>query len=658
MPNMQKILTDFSWGEISPLLLARVDLPQYNRATKTMLNAYPLITGACTRRPGTSYLAEVYNSNQKARLIPYIYSTDISYLLIFNGGKIEFLKNGQFLKDGEYNYQLDHDYLESELDEITFAQTGNSIFLAHPNHPPKQLQRLTDTSWNLAPINFKCNATTDYWYENYAISFKLLAGSIAFVVGDKYTFNVAAGTITGLTFTPASGSTANGAIAQVSATAIAPNESWTVTCVYADSSKQLWSVVGTVSGNTVSTWRTGSYPAAIAFYDQRLWFGGSSDYPQSIWASKIGSQNDLTLGAADSDALSFTIASNNFDQVRHLVAARSLLPLTYAGEFSMAGGANGTITPSAVKIQAQTPHGCATVKPVTIAHEVVFIQRDGKKARAISYSINTDSNVAPDITLFAEHITGPGLNDMCFAQDPHFIAWATRKDGALVSLTLARDYETIGWARHSTEGYFENVAKIPNAGADEVYFVVKRNINGVTKRFIEKLDYNGVWSDASLSVSQPVGVKSLSFTGLDHLEGLSVDVTADGAFHPPVTVTGGSITLQYPVNTVSVGLHYDTVIEILHPEFSGDPNSTTQGRKLSTYEGIFRFKDTVNCRINGYQVPFRTTTDGTDHVIAPFTGDKKVSLTGWRSPNNLKIEQVTPMPFTLLGVIIKAAINE
>lgn len=654
MGNLQKILTDFSWGEISPQLLARVDLNQYNKATKTMVNAYPLVTGGCTRRPGTTYLAEVYNSNQTARIIPYVYSTTDSYLLIFNGGKIEFLKNGSFIKSGASNYQLTHTYSEAEIADITFAQAGNSIFLAHPNHPPRQLQRVTDTSWNLNTVAFTYQATTDYWYENYAIRFKILGGATKFVIGDRFNFSVSAGSITGLTFT----GTGNGTIAQVSATNLAPNEAWTVQCVYSDASKQLWNVTGGSSGTAISTWRTGSYPAAVAFYDQRLWFAGSSDYPQSIWASKIGSFYDFTLGAADSDALSFTIASNNFDQVRHLVAARNLLPLTYAGEFSMAGGTNGTITPSQVKIQPQTFHGTSTVKPIRIAQEVVFIQRDGKKARAISYSVTEDANVAPDITLFADHITGTGVRDMCFAQDPHFVAWITRKDGTLVSLTLARDYETIGWARHTTDGQYENLASIPNAGSDDVYLIVKRTINGVTKRFIEKLDYNNVWSDASLSTTLGVGVKSSTFTGLSHLEGKTVDVVADGLVHPQVTVTGGSITLQYAVNSITVGLHYDTLIEILHPEFGGDPSSTVQGRKLSIYEAIFRFKDTVNCKVNGYQVPFRKNTDGLDKVISPYTGDKKVAVIGWRKPKNLKIEQVTPMPFTLLGIIIKAAINE
>lgn len=654
MGNLQKISTDFSWGEISPALLARVDLAQYSKATKTMLNAYPLVTGGCTRRPGTSFVAEVYNSNQKVRLIPYTYSTTESYLLVFNGGKIEFLKNDEFLKVGQSNYQITTQYTESELADITFAQAGNSVFLAHPNHKPMQLQRVTDTSWTFEPIIFKHQAITDYWYENFAVTFKILGGSVKFAVGDMFSFAVNNGAIQNQTYT----GTGNGTIAQISATALAPDETWTVWCAYADSTRQTWNVTGSVTGVATMTWRTGSYPAAVTFHEQRLLFGGSKDYPQTFWGSKIGSFYDLTLGAADSDAVSFTIASNNFDQIRHMVSARQLLPLTYSGEFSVSGSANGSITPSAIKIQAQTYHGAASAKPIRIAQEIVFVQRDEKRLRAISYSVTEDANVAPDITLFADHITEGGIKEMSFAQDPHFITWCVRGDGKLASLTLARDYETIGWAAHSTDGSFENVTTIPNVLKDDTYVVVKRVINGVQKRYIEKVDYNNVYTDSSLSTKLPNGVKSLSFSGLDHLNGKMVDVVADGLVHPQVMVAGGSIGLHYPANSVVVGLHYDTIIECLHPEFGNDPTSTIQGRKISIYESIFRFKDTMNCKVNGYQVPFRKTTDNLDTVVPLYTGDKKVSVMGWRSPNNIKIEQVTPMPFTLLGIVFKVAINE
>lgn len=655
MANLQRIQTDFSWGEISPILLSRVDLNQYNKATKTMENAYTFIQGGATRRPGTKYLGEVYNSNQKVRLIPFVYDMDNSFLLIFNGGKIEFMRNGAFIKAGAYNYQLTSPYAESELAQITFAQTGNTLFLAHPNHPPRSLQRITDTSWNLATIGFTCRAKTDYWYENYAISFKIISSSTAFKSGDHFNFSVSAGTITGLSFT----GVGNGSMVQISATSLAPNEAWTVTCTYADSTTQLWTVSGSASGTPCATWRTGNYPAAVAFYDQRLWLAGTNDYPQTIWGSKIGSFYDFTLGSADSDALSFTIASNNYDGIRHLICARQLLPLTYSGEFSMAGAANGTITPSSVKLLPQTFHGSSAVKPIRIGQEVVFVQRDGKKARAISYSVTEDANIAPDITIFAEHITGSGLSDMAFAQDPHFIAWCVRADGTLLSLTLARDYETTSWARHTTDGYFENVTAYPSSTTDDVYFIVKRTINGVTKRFIEKLDYvSGVYSDSSLTYTVPSNGTATTFTGFGYLEGKTVDVVADGLVHPQVTVSGGSITLQYPAKTIKVGLHYNTVIALLHPELGNDSNSSVQGRKLSIIKAILRFKDTVNCTVNGYQVPFRKNTDGLDDVIPPFTGDKEISCTGWTSPNNLQIKQTTPMPFTLLGVILKVAVND
>lgn len=655
MGNLHHIQTDFGWGEISPKMLCRTDLTQYSKATKTMENAYSFIHGGCTRRPGTEFVGELYNSDQKAKLIPFTHSTALSYLLIFNGNKIEFVKNtGQFVKSGASNYQLASPYSESELQELSYAQAGNVLFLAHPNHAPQQLERVSDAVWVLQPVPITYQATTDYWYENAHIQFKILGGATKFAVGDKFTFSTVGNVAGTITFS----GTGNGKLAQLSIKSSPPDQIWTIECKYVDSSKQIWDVTGSVSGQLICTWSAGNYPGAVAFFEQRLWLGGTSKSPQTVWASKTSNYTDFTLGGNDADALSFTIASNNFDGIRHLTSARQLLPLTYSGEFSMVGGLSG-ITPTSVKIQPQTFHGTSSVRPIRIGPEVIFVQRDNKKLRAISYSVTEDANVAPDITLFAEHITGDGLTDIAFAQVPDYIAWGIRADGVMLSLTLAREYETTSWARHITQGKFENVATIQNGESEDCYVIVRRTINGQSKLYLERLSYGiGLFSDCGVVLSNPEGVKSTSFSGLSWLEGCTVDVVADGLVHPSVVVSGGSIVLQYPANSVKVGLHYNTKIELLHPEFGDGKTSSSLGRRLSIYEAVFKFHNTTNCRVNNYEVPFRKNTDGLDKVIPPYTGDKKVSTFGWRTPNNMVIEQVTPMPFTLLGVVLKAAVNE
>jgi hypothetical protein len=401
----------------------------------------------------------------------------------------------------------------------------------------------------------------------------------------------------------------------------APTETWTVTCTSvtgtASTGRFEFTVTGSVSGTQILTWSANNYPAAVTFYEQRLWFAGSASNPQSIWGSKVGTYNTFTWGPLDNDGLRFTIASTNFDQLVHLESTRYLVPLSYGGEFTMQGGL-ASITPSSVKIRAQTSHGSLNVKPLRIAQELLFVQKDGKKVRAISYSLAEDANIAPDITLFAEHITGTGIVDMAFSQDPDYLVWSIRNDGYLLSLTHLREQQVTAWARHNTDGLFERVSCIPESTGSTPYVIVNRTINGVAKRYVEYIDYTYVAQTDCALFGTDSTTKHSTWTGLDALEGKSVSIVADGMVHPNVTVTGGSVTLNYAVNSIQAGLGYTTTLEMLHPEV-GLPDGTAQGRPISIDEITLRFQDTVSCRVNGYDVPFRSFGQPLGTPITPYT---------------------------------------
>jgi len=773
MANLQKFLTGFEWGEISDRLLARVDLAAYNKATKTMENAYPFVHGGATKRRGTLFVGEVNTSAQGARILPFVYSQTTQFVLVLNGGKMEFIKNGAFVETSPgVRYQLSIPYTESELPDIRFSQSGNTLYICHQNHFPKLLQRVTDTNWTLTDIPFDYYAVSDITFSNAYITFRIINGDQVFQVGDKFTITTTAGAIStisgptnGITqvancvvattgsnilltgaqdvddrtlvtgdrilvkdqtltyengiyivntagaWTRASDANSpselnnsmvkvlNGTInsdtwfkqtatvatvgvsavayaemsppgnGQIAAVASMPGsnttETWTIECVLSSSTRQEWSVTGSVSGAAVSYWKSGNYPIAVSFFEQRLYFAGTPQFPQYVWGSAAGDYLNLTVGNQDKDGVTVQIAGNDYNAITHLVSARNLLPLTSSTEFSLAGPNNFAISgTSSNVVKDHTFHGSNRVRPLKVGREVLFVQRDGRKVRAISYSVTEDANIAPDITVFAEHITRDGtIIDGAFAQNPDFITWYVRSDGTLLSLTLARDYDTTAWARHTTDGLFENVCVIPgSSNADDVYLVVKRTINGSTKRYVEKFDYDT--SDVAFmdSAAYYDGAATTTLSGLSHLEGASVTIAItndDGEYlvHPNKTVSSGSITLDFAVTRALVGLPFTTTVELLNPEF-GDSASSSQGRTIGISDIIARFKDTVNCKINGTPVPFRTNTLGLDSFLPLFTGDKAVKSIGWRSPQNIVFTSDTPTPLTLLGVIIKAAVND
>lgn len=93
MPVLDKFQTSFEFGEVTPRLLARVDLPAYNKATKGLENAFVRVSGGATRRRGTLFVGEVQDSEKKVRLLPY----NQEYTLVLNGGCIEVIKQQEVL---------------------------------------------------------------------------------------------------------------------------------------------------------------------------------------------------------------------------------------------------------------------------------------------------------------------------------------------------------------------------------------------------------------------------------------------------------------------------------------------------------------------------------------------------------------------------------
>jgi len=667
MPKLTRFQTSFEFGEISPRLQARVDLAAYGKATKTMDNCYAFIHGGATKRRGTLFIGPLFNEAQAGRFIPFVYSNTRTFMLVFNGGKLEFLRQQQFVEVSPgVRYQLTAPYTEAELPYVQYAQSGNTMYLVHPNHKPKLLQRITDANWTLTDIPFTYNAVSDVTFSNAFITFKVINGSNKFNVGDKFVITTTAGAISSIVGPTLGGGTpaANG---QISGAASMPGstttETWTITCTQRTDARQEWSVVGSVSGSPAAYWKTGNYPQTVSFFEQRLFFGGSAQFPQHIWGSGAGDYLNFTVGNRDNDGVIVQIAGNDYNALTHLVSARSLMPLTSSTEFSMSGPSNYAISGiSSNIIKDHTRNGSNHVKPLRIGKEVVFLQRDAKKVRAISYSVTEDANVAPDITLFAEHLTRKAkFTDMAFAADPDYIAWFVRADGALCSLTLSREQDSLtAWAQHHTDGRFESVGTVPDDTADSVYFIVKRTVDGVQRRYVEYFDYidNGTTTDTCFSDSAVIydGTATTNITGLDHLEGKTVTAIADGVVVPDMVVTDGSVELEYEASYVTLGLPYTATIELLDPEF-GDSSQSTAASAKAVEDIVVEFQDTVGANVNGVVIPFRRLGDPLDTNIAPYSGKKSIKGLGWRSPNNILITSTTPTPFTVLGVVIKALVN-
>jgi hypothetical protein len=392
------------------------------------------------------------------------------------------------------------------------------------------------------------------------------------------------------------------------------------------------------------------YPRAVTLFEQRLWLGGSPGFPQQVWGSVTVEYLDFTLGTLATDAVSFTIASDQLNPIRHLAQVKTLIAMTYGGEFTLQGGTEMPITPTNVQIKSQSVFGCNAVLPVRIGSEMCLIQRSGRKIRAMAPDkYDAGQYSAPDLSALAEHITESGIVDMEFIQEPDPLLFALRADGVIATFTIDRDQDVIAAMRLFTDGVIESVAMIPVEGGEQLWAIIRRNIGGVEKRYIEVADWSLNTDSAVTGVSVP---GSATWTGLDHLEGKTVDCLADGIDMGQFVVIGGAITIPRIAHAVEIGLNYVTKVKTLTPEIPTATGSV-QGQQMSCSEVVLQFLDTIGAKIDGKYCMHRSLGVGVlDTAPVPFTGPKSLMKLGWaKGVMSLTITQDRPYPFHLLSVI-------
>lgn len=333
------------------------------------------------------------------------------------------------------------------------------------------------------------------------------------------------------------------------------------------------------------------YPRAVASYNDRLVLASTTSKPLTIWFSATGEYETFDPGAGDdADAFGYLLGRAEQDPILWLQGqrARGLLIGTSGSLFEVQpyDGSDG-ITPSNPPTIVQTLGVPCSDNPPAVADNILLVlQRNGRKLREVLYSYDADSLVAPDLTLFSEHVTTGGIRRMDWMGEPYTILWAARDDGQLVSLTYDRNFSVCAWARHQLggDGAVEDVCVVPASGVDEVWLIVRRTVDGRVVRYIEYLpawDFgddleDAYYVDCGLTYEGP---DATTFSGLEHLEGLSVVALADGSTVSARTVAGGAVSLDHPAGVVHLGLPYVSTLTTVRYDVAGDQGVTWHRQK-------------------------------------------------------------------------------
>lgn len=411
---------------------------------------------------------------------------------------------------------------------------------------------------------------------------------------------------------------------------------------------------------------TSGYPSAVSFAFDRLFWADGINY----WASVPGKYDDMApdvVGQVTPDSgITGKLTAQDVNEILWMIEAELLIIGTPGGEFAL-----GPITtvdplgPNNVQVKRQSKKRCRKIPPEIVGTSVVYAQRSGRRLLLLDYDFTRERYSSTNMNALNAHITKSGIVDMAYQAEPDSLLWCVLADGSLICFTLDQEQDVTGWHRHPIggNGFVESVECIPdpNGDRDEVWLTVRRTINGETKRYIEFIERpfetgddqaDVFYVDSGLTYS---GSPATTISGLDHLEGETVQVVVDGAAHPDRVVTSGQIELERAGSKVQVGLACPARLVTMRLE-AGAPDGTSQGKVKRINSIVLRLLDTLGgfIGLHGRQLRelnFRRPSMPMDAPPAVFTGDVPVTFDGdYETDNRITIEQRQPFPMTIVGI--------
>lgn len=597
----------FAAGELSPSASARTDIARYYTGLKLCRNFMVMPYGGVRNRPGTKFVCEVKDSAKQYRLIPFQFNDVQTYVLAFGDLNMRVIKDGgQVLYSSGPNlgqpYELAMPYTQNDLSLLNFTQSADVMTFAQPSYKPRELSRLGHDNWTTAEINLA---------PRIAAPASVTASAGGTGITQTWRYAVTAVLDDGNTLDeslPTSSNTvtvyADNLSAAITWTAVAGA---TYYIIYKDKAGAgIYGFIGRATGTTFNDQNmtpvntdtppngndpfvgAGNYPGAVGYYQQRLVFAGSNLNPQTVWMSKTGLFKNFgySIPSKDDDSITFTIASTEVNRMRHLLGLRKLLGLTSGGEWTFSGADTG-LTAKTVQASQEGYDGSAIVRPVVVGNSAVYVQARGNRVSSFGYSLDADGFAADDLTLFSAHLfRGKELTNVAYQKIPDSIVWYVRDDGILLGLTYMPEQQLVGWHWHDTDGFIESIACVPEGQEDALYMLVRRTVNGVQKRYIERMASRQVISiedaffvDCGLTYDgrNTDTTKTFTLSG-GSTWGFPEVVTMTAVGHAPFVV--GSVGQNYSLKRTTTDENDDSTTSIVRVEVVGYASASVVTVKL------------------------------------------------------------------------------
>ena len=466
MPKGSDHKGDFSAGELSKLLGSRINTDAYAKGAKVLENIIVTPQGPIINRAGFQFIKEVKFSDKITRIIEFVFAELQAYVIELGDLYARFYRNGAAIVEAPFTIT---DITQANPAVVTISSASayvddDSIFIStvvgmtEVNNKFHTINQLTTTTFELVGVDstgftaYSSGGTAEKHHEIVTPWLATEVEDIQFAQDAETMF-----------------------LAQVE------HKSQVLTRSDHDS----WTIVDYAPTADPFT-GAGKFPRAIIIYEQRLVWGGTKDDPQKIFSTKAGNFNDMTLGSNDADAWVYVLGSKRVNTIRWLFGEDFIEIGTFGGVHVARGSSlEASITPSNVSVRLNAAAAAAAEAPVLVQDVTLYIQRLGKKVLALGFDGVKNKFTTRDATLRSKGVTGNGIKQLAYQEEPDSVVWMVREDGQLVGFTIEFAETINAWHRHITEGKFKSIAVIPEVAMDELWAIIERTVNGQTVQYVE-----------------------------------------------------------------------------------------------------------------------------------------------------------------------------
>lgn len=385
-------------------------------------------------------------------------------------------------------YEITTPYREADdLFDLKVAQNADTMYIVHPYYEPRKLTRSGHTSWTLALFT----RTADPFLDKKTITAASQANPCAITSAGH---GLATGDIVII----------EGIVGMTQLN----GRYYTITVTGANNF-----TLNGVDSSAYTAYSSGGYaskrnllPGAVTFYEARTAYGVIEASPLAFKLSRspdnagASRYDDFTNGTDDDHAIETSMNAEDESAMQWLRGNDKFLAIGgFSGVFKATGDTDEeAISPTSIKVRRVTSVGASNINPLSLENAIIYAEQNNLTARGFVFDVIQDTFVAKDLNLVSSRVTKGLLKQFAWQSGRPDMAWAVKENGELIGLTYKATEDVNGWHRHPTRtgDEFLSICSVPRtSNYERLWAVVQREVNNVTRRYIEYLED---WADIPL----------------------------------------------------------------------------------------------------------------------------------------------------------------